>query len=34
MIRFDRLTLPVAKLGAPNPLPDIMNNTYIQQATR
>ena len=29
MIRFDRLTLPAAELGAPNPLPDIMNNTYI-----
>lgn len=29
MIRYETLTIPAASLGHPNPLPDIMNNTYI-----
>ena len=29
MISVEQLTLPMAQLGAPNPLPDILNNTYI-----
>lgn len=29
MIRYETMTIPAAPLGQPNPLPDIMNNTYI-----
>ncbi len=32
MITVETLTLPAAGLGAPNPLPDIKNNTYIHAA--
>ena len=29
MIKSEHITLPAAELGEPNPLPDILNNTYI-----